>query len=130
MKKIVNFSAAALVLLAIATLIGSCRRDDPEPEVIASFTFVVDTVDFMKVTFTNESQNFSTLEWNFGDGSPVSAVENPVHTYAEFGTYTVRLTATSLEGTTTDFFEATVVIADPDVELTKLVGETSKTWKL
>lgn len=130
MKRIINFNAAVLALLAIVILIGSCRRDDPQPEVIASFTFEVDTVDFMNVTFTNESQNFSALSWNFGDGSPASTVENPVHTYAALGTYTVRLTATSLDGTITEFFESTVVIEDPNVMLTKLVGATSKTWKL
>lgn len=32
-----------------------------------------------------------SYEWNFGDGSPISASESPVHTYAEDGSYTVCL---------------------------------------
>jgi len=32
--------------------------------------------------------------WSFGDGSPTSALQNPMHTYAAAGTYTVTLTVT------------------------------------
>jgi len=35
-----------------------------------------------------------TYEWDFGDGSPTSAEQNPTHTYATAGTYTVELTVT------------------------------------
>jgi PKD repeat protein len=130
MKKILRLSAAAILLLAIAMQLGSCRKEVVYPDVLASYTFVIDSVDFRKVTFTNTSQNFSALSWNFGDGSAPSAEINPVHTYANLGTYTVSLTATSLDGKVTDIFTKDVVIADPNVMLTKLVGETSKTWKL
>jgi PKD repeat protein len=129
MKKTM-FLSAALMVMALFTLMTSCKKDDPDPEVIASFTFAIDAQDFKKVTFTNESQNFSALSWNFGDNSAVSTETNPVHTYAADGTYTVTLTATSTNGKETDVFTAQVIIADPNVMLTKLVGETSKTWKL
>lgn len=46
------------------------------------------------VTFTNNSSNATSYNWNFGDGS-TSTEENPVHTYAAFGTYNVELTATN-----------------------------------
>jgi PKD repeat protein len=32
--------------------------------------------------------------WNFGDGTPVSTTQNPVHVYASGGNYTVSLTVT------------------------------------
>lgn len=130
MKKL-NQLKWVLAILLIATQFVSCKKDDPaDPEVIASFTFQVDAADYMKVAFTNSSSNFSALSWNFGDNSAASTETNPVHTYAAAGEYTVVLTATSTNGSATDTFTQKVTISDPNAELTKLVGETSKTWKL
>ncbi len=53
---------------------------DPEPVGCAPYV----------VQFNNTSQG-STFTWNFGDGSPVSHVFNPSHTYISGGTYTVSL---------------------------------------
>ena len=44
------------------------------------------------ITFTNQSQLSTSWMWDFGDGSG-STLQNPVHTYAAAGTYTVCLTA-------------------------------------
>ena len=46
------------------------------------------------------SENAKTFEWNFGDGS-TSNERNPMHIYAEAGTYTVRLTARGIVKTVT-----------------------------
>ena len=46
------------------------------------------------------SDNAKTFEWNFGDGS-TSTERNPMHSYAEAGTYTVRLTARGIVKTVT-----------------------------
>jgi PKD repeat protein len=129
MKKTLRISLA-LLLTVLLVPFTSCKKDDPEPDVIASFTSVVDAADYKKVQFTNESTNFSALSWNFGDGSAASAEVNPSHTYTAVGEYTVSLTATSLKGGSTDVFTAKVNIADPNVMLTKLAGESSKKWKL
>ncbi len=47
--------------------------------------------------FTNTSTGDPPLtsRWNFGDGSAVSAAENPTHDYAQSGSYTVILTVTN-----------------------------------
>ncbi len=129
MKKTLLYSTA-LFMMVLLTFMTSCKKDDPDPEVIASFTFAIDATDYKKVTFTNESQNFSAVSWDFGDQSAASSEANPVHTYAAEGEYTVKLTATSTNGSVTDVFTSKVTISDPNVMLTKLVGETSKTWKL
>ncbi|UUC45342.1 T9SS type A sorting domain-containing protein [Flavobacterium cerinum] len=42
------------------------------------------------VTFTNTATNFTTLEWDFGDGNTANIL-NPVHTFANNGQKTVRL---------------------------------------
>ena len=80
-------------MAAVLSVLVACDDDDPAPEVIAGFSYLVDPADYRKVTFTNASQNFETLSWDFGDSSPLSAEENPVHTYAAEGTYTVTLVA-------------------------------------
>ncbi len=36
--------------------------------------------------------NINLIEWNFGDGTPLSSELNPVHTYTATGTYLVTLT--------------------------------------
>jgi hypothetical protein len=52
------------------------------------------------VNFTNTSKvdpNYGPIlyAWDFGDGSPIDAAPNPVHTYPALGSYTVTLTVTN-----------------------------------
>ncbi|MDB4163520.1 PKD domain-containing protein, partial [Saprospiraceae bacterium] len=61
--------------------------DDPSSD----FTF---TVDAGVVTFTNQSSNADTYNWDFGDGN-TSTESDPIHTYTSEGTYNVTLTATN-----------------------------------
>lgn len=64
---------------------------------VASFTYSGDPT----VTFDDNSTNSpTTWFWYFDDGS-TSALANPVHTYAENGTYNVCLTATNGVGSNT-----------------------------
>lgn len=63
------------------------------PVVTADFDFAVDN---SKVTFTNNSVDADTYSWNFGDGS-TSTEKNPVHSYAQYGTYNVVLVAGNSE---------------------------------
>ncbi len=53
----------------------------------ANFSY---TNEMLAVTFTNLSQNSNTTIWNFGDGNSSSNI-NPIHTYAQTGTYNVQL---------------------------------------
>ncbi len=119
----------ALIIILLVSFVSSCKEDEQEPDVMSSFTFTVDATDFKKVTFTNESKNFQSVSWDFGDNSALSTENNPVHTYAGEGQYVVKLTAIS-PSSIKDVYSVTVTIADPNVDLGKLTGETSKTWKL
>lgn len=47
------------------------------------------------VEFKSQSQDATNLEWNFGDGSPLSALATVNHTYVKDSTYIVKLTATN-----------------------------------
>jgi PKD repeat protein len=129
MKRTISLAGVVIFLLML-TQFNSCKKDEKEPDVIASFTAAVDTVNFKMVTFTNFSTNYSALLWNFGDATPTSAEVNPVHTYADYGVYTVVLVATSNDGTKTNTYTKDITLSDPDAELTKLAGDVSKTWKL
>ncbi len=46
------------------------------------------------VSFNNLSQSFTNISWDFGDGQSSNSL-NPVHTYANEGDYTVKLTASN-----------------------------------
>ena len=67
----------------------------------AAFT---DTVSNQTATFdpTGSSapsgESIASYSWNFGDGTALSAASNPVHTFANAGTYPVALTVTSTSG--------------------------------
>lgn len=62
----------------------------------ANFTFSPGSVftDDTEVTFTNTSTDASIYTWDFGDGSPTSALEDPVHNYPPVaGIYDITLIA-------------------------------------
>jgi bacillopeptidase F len=53
----------------------------------------------LTVQFTDQSTgNPTSWLWDFGDGTPTSSLQNPAHTYANAGTYTVSLNATNANG--------------------------------
>lgn len=84
------------------------------PDPIAGFTMDKSLAEPGEViTFTNTSEHATSYSWDFGDGA-TSTSENPVHIYAEEGTYTVQLKATGLGGATnTATNTATINYADP-----------------
>lgn len=68
------------------------------PGPMANFVFSPGSVftDDTEVTFTNTSTDASIYTWNFGDGTPTSAVEDPIHSYpAIAGVYDITLVATN-----------------------------------
>lgn len=69
---------------------------------VANFTGTpVNGAASIAVTFTDSTTNTPTSwAWTFGDGA-TSTAQNPVHTYAAAGVYTVALTATNSAGNDT-----------------------------
>lgn len=118
-----------MILLMAGSMFTGCKKDEEKPDVIAGFTYAVDENDYRKVTFTNSSQNYESVSWDFGDNTALSAEINPVHIYQTMGTFKVTVTASASDGSKDQYF-TDIVINNPDAELTKLVGENSKTWKL
>ncbi|WP_148705478.1 PKD domain-containing protein [Methanosarcina siciliae] len=72
----------------------------PEPEPVAAFTADVTNGNSpLTVNFTDHSTGSPTSWlWDFGDDSN-STEQNPVHTYASAGSYTVNLTVENAAGT-------------------------------
>ncbi len=68
---------------------------------MASFTMSdsVGTCPPLVVNFTNNSINYSKINWDFGDGT-TSTLSNPSHFYSTVGTFNVVLTITSTAGCT------------------------------
>jgi gliding motility-associated-like protein len=51
----------------------------------------------LNVTFTDQSVNGASYQWDFGDGG-TSTQQNPTHTYTQYGNYTVQLIVTNSLG--------------------------------
>lgn len=57
--------------------------------------------NLLAVQFNDQSLNGPMVSWlwDFGDGSPTSALQNPTHTYAQSGFYNVTLDVSNVNGT-------------------------------
>lgn len=66
-------------------------------------------VEGLTATFTNRTRGADTWTWTFGDGT-TSTERNPVHAYAEAGTYTVTLAARSTTGATASLSKQVTVV--------------------
>ena len=89
---------------------------------------------------TNEAISFTNLSagditgwlWKFGDGA-TSAAQNPIHSYAKAGDYTVSLTVTGPGGSDTLTFTDYIHVTEPvaiDVSLNKTSFVTGDTIKV
>lgn len=77
---------------------------------VAEFAFEVSA---LSVLFQDMSTGTPTAwSWDFGDGDGTNR-QNPLHTYAVEGTYTVSLTVTAAGGTSTKRKFVTVTAGDP-----------------
>ncbi len=94
---------------------------------VASFTkSVASGVAPLSVTLTDTSSNGPTSwSWNFGDGTPVSTLQSPVHVFSAAGSYDVTLTATNAVGSNTSAAQVVTVTAPsavPVASFTKSVA--------
>jgi PKD repeat protein len=122
----------ALFAVSLGTIhfLGSCNPDDGETgELTASFQYEISESNFLEVSFMNFSKGAATSAWDFGDGNS-STEESPSHTYAEAGTYEVKLTITGADGETTSEKTEKINVVDPNDVIKILTGDVSKKWIL
>jgi len=105
---------------AVAVLVG----DAP----VAAFTADPAADGSGQVTFTDQSTDPLNWQWDFGDGSPVSNEQSPVHTYDSTGTYDVCLVVTNEFGIDTVCQAVAVVVGQaPVADFTaSIAGETGE----
>ncbi|MDQ3072556.1 MAG: PKD domain-containing protein [Bacteroidota bacterium] len=83
---------------------------------VADFTALTGCGSF-SVTFDNNSAGATGYVWNFGDGN-TSTDENPVHLYANEGTYQALLTITNASGCTDTSLLTIDVRQQPEADFT------------
>jgi PKD repeat protein len=88
-----------------------CSFDVTVLSMIAGFS-VETEANNLTVSFTNESEGYTSLQWDFGDGN-TSGVVHPVHDYIAEGVYTVCLTLMNDCDTATVCEEVTVICPAP-----------------
>jgi len=81
---------------------------------IAVFNPVPNCNNRLQFSFTDQSIAPLTWEWDFGDGSPVSFLQNPVHNFPSLATYTVRLIVTNGGCADTTFRTIQTIDEHPD----------------
>jgi gliding motility-associated-like protein len=64
----------------------------------AGFTYQQNTCDPKTIQFNDTTSNADSIWWNFGDGKTAGNVRNPVHQYADFKNYTIKLFAKTTAG--------------------------------
>jgi PKD repeat protein len=109
---IIRYNPNGVAICADTVIKQLVIQSVPQPcNLQAFFTWSSDSINYLKKYFTNATVNVlpsDSVRWTFGDGTSVSglqsnaAVANPVHIYANAGTYNVclRVKRNSNTGTT------------------------------
>lgn len=94
---------------------------------IARFTSTTNCSNRLQFTFTDQSIDPQSWEWDFGDGSPLVTTQNPVHYFPALGAYTVRLVTFngSCSDTITHIIRAVGEVPDFGVNQTTACKETN-----
>lgn len=92
----------------------------PLPDALFSATNVCEgeIIQFTNLSVVANPDNIQSLQWNFGDGSPLNNLPNASHLYAGAGIRTVQLLAVSSFGCKDSINRALVVNPTPFVHFT------------
>ena len=124
MQKLLRLLPALFLLVCAFIPIGGFAAPTVEPGsgfIVVASAPVVDFYASMqsgtsplRVSFFYRSEGTRPLQylWDFGDGA-ISSEQNPTHTYAKNGKYTVRLTVTNSLGQDTKSLPGYIAVGDP-----------------
>lgn len=62
------------------------------------------------VRFTNTSQNYTSIKWDFGDGTVIENVSNPSHFYEKAGKYIITLYVYGANGLSGTFYDSVTIV--------------------
>ena len=106
--------------------VRACQLSSP----VAGFTYSVGNTSLpVTVSFTNTSTNATSWLWNFGDGTS-STLQNPTHSYASAGDFTIELKATGADGSrdsTNKVIHISGFVDDSYINLT--MNGTTSAWE-
>ena len=117
-------SLGSYVVTLIVTSAGGCRdtvsdtvnvNPSPVPNFSPDSVCVNFPAAFHDLTIA-PGGNITNWIWNFGDGSAPDTAQNPTHTYALPGTYTVSLTVTSSNGCKATGINTVLVFPQPTAQ--------------
>lgn len=91
---------------------------------IARFTPASICTNRFQFSFTDESTVPLTWQWDFGDGSPISSAQNPVHTFPALATYNVNLIVTN--GSCADTISQSINTIDQTPDISPSVAATCR----
>lgn len=129
MNKSVQLLIVVFAISAIATF--SCKEKQPTPDPTEKLNFFLSIDDAAKqVAFSAMINYGDVFLWDFGDGQ-TSNEKNPVHVYAEGGTYDVKLSVTGKGQTKEITKEVSVALTN----MLMLAGDNSrfpngKKWRM
>ena len=102
-----DYAAAGRYSVSLIVVSASGCADTVQSTVIPSVgilaSFITSETSYSAgetVVFVNNTTGASSWDWNFGDNTANSTLQNPTHIYTQNGTYTVTLVARNLSGCT------------------------------
>lgn len=117
--KLLKTSFTCFILTVFSLIQLSCEDNETGVDFVGFEARFVSEINNRTVTFNNLSNQATSFEWDFGDGTKSNLI-SPQKIYDEDGTYTVTLTATNANGETDtfqdDIFVELVLIVNGDFE--------------
>ena len=107
------------LILGTVTSLVSCEDELPDEGSIADetpptadFSYASEIGNYATINFTNLSTSSTDYLWQFGDGTS-SEEKDPIHTYTQDDTYTVKLVASDKNGLS-DTTSMNIEIVEPE----------------
>ncbi len=91
------------------------NSDTAEPRITRNISYpsnAPSTISFLNSSGSRGGDPINSWEWDFGDGSPTSNFQNPVHEFTQNNVYTVGLRVTDDQGTS-DIRTHDIVVGNP-----------------
>ncbi|OQP65696.1 PKD domain-containing protein [Niastella populi] len=98
---------------------GSCSSTASQVITVKNFNAAFDMITAaitpnscppVLVRYTNKSQNYNRLVWNFGDGTVIENVANPSHFYEQAGKYYITLQVYGANGVNGTFYDSVTIL--------------------
>lgn len=103
MKVIENALKQELIRVDLRTVIRDfCWQNPTDQDCMANFTWSAPAEEGGVIQFSDSSLgpggDIVAWKWEFGDGTPDSAIQNPTHVYGDNGIFSVKLTVQNSDG--------------------------------